>query len=397
MQIEILESINHNIMKIIVLGAGLIGGPIAKDLAKDQDLKVTIVDKQTINLDRLGKDFQGIRSKADLSDKEVLQKLIHDQDIVLSAVPGYMGFETLKTVIEEGKHVVDIAFSPEDVFDLDEQAKNRGVVAIVDMGVAPGMSNLLTGYADSMLDETTRVMIYVGGLPKIRQWPWEYRAVFSPVDVIEEYTRPARFVENGKVVTKPALSDPELLDFQHIGTLEAFNSDGLRTLMSTIHTPNMIEKTLRYAGHIDKIKLLRDTGLFSTDPIDIKGTSVKPLDVTSRLLFPKWKLKEGEEDITIMQVIVEGCKNNTVVRYVWDLFDTFDPVSGVHSMARTTGYAATMAARMIAHRLYKEKGISPPEYIGKNHLCVEFILEGLRQRGVVYERREERGERREEK
>lgn len=378
-------------MKIIVLGAGLVGNPMARDLAGDPEFKVTVADYQTLNLDRLGKNFPGTRVNADLSDRGTLEKLIRDHDIVLSAVPGFLGFETLKAVIESGKNVVDIAFSPEDVFDLDERAKNRGVIAIVDMGVAPGMSNLLAGYGDSMLDETSRITIYVGGLPKVRQWPWEYRAVFSPVDVIEEYTRPARFIEHGQMVIKQALSDPELIDFQKIGTLEAFNSDGLRTLMSTLHAPEMIEKTLRYPGHIDKIKLLRDTGLFSQEPVEINGTAIRPIDLTTRLLFPKWKLKEGEEDLTVMRVMVEGSKDSTPVRYAWDLYDEYDPASGVHSMARTTGYTATMAVRMIAHRLYREKGISPPEYVGRNPLCVEYILEGLRERGVVYEMREERG------
>jgi saccharopine dehydrogenase-like NADP-dependent oxidoreductase len=384
-------------MKIIVLGAGLVGGPMARDLARDQDFKVTVADFQSLNLDRLGKDFSGTRINADLSDRATLEKLIRDQDIVLSAVPGFLGFETLKTIIESGKNVVDIAFSPEDVLDLDERARKRGVIAITDMGVAPGMSNLLAGYGDSLLDETSGITIYVGGLPKVRQWPWEYRAVFSPVDVIEEYTRPARFIEHGQMVIKPALSDPELIDFPQVGTLEAFNSDGLRTLMSTLHAPEMIEKTLRYPGHIDKIKLFQDTGLFSHEPVEMNGTEIKPIDLTTRLLFPRWKLKEGEEDLTVMRVIVEGSKDGTPVRYVWELYDEYDPATGVHSMARTTGYSATMAVRMIAHRLYREKGISPPEFVGRNPLCVEYILEGLRERGVVYERREERGERREER
>ncbi|MDD5507148.1 MAG: saccharopine dehydrogenase C-terminal domain-containing protein [Bacteroidales bacterium] len=379
-------------MKIIVLGAGLVGGPMAKDLAGDKDFKVSVADYQALNLDRLGKDFHGIRINADLSDHSTLEKLISDQDIVLSAVPGFMGFETLKTVIEAGRNVVDISFSSEDVFDLDERARKKGVIAITDMGVAPGMSNLLAGYGASLLDETSCITIYVGGLPKVRQWPWEYRAVFSPVDVIEEYTRPARFVEHGQMVIKPALSDPELIDFQQVGTLEAFNSDGLRTLMSTLQAPSMIEKTLRYPGHIDKIKLFMDTGLFSQEPVEINRTEIRPIDLTTRLLFPRWKLREGEEDLTVMRVIVEGTKDHTPLRYVWELYDEYNKATGVHSMARTTGYTATMAVRMIAHRLYKEKGISPPEYVGRNPLCVEYILEGLRERGVVYERKEERGE-----
>jgi len=95
--------------------------------------------------------------------------------------------------------------------------------------------------------------IYVGGLPIVRQWPYEYKAVFSPLDVIEEYTRTARFVENGRVVTRPALTDLERVDFEGVGTLEAFNTDGLRTLIQTIPAPNMKEKTLRYPGTRNRI------------------------------------------------------------------------------------------------------------------------------------------------
>jgi saccharopine dehydrogenase-like NADP-dependent oxidoreductase len=146
----------------------------------------------------------------------------------------------------------------------------------------------------------------------------------------------------------------------------------------------MIEKTLRYPGHIDIMRVLRETGFFDKKEIEVKGTRISPLDLTSKLLFPKWKLQEGEEDITIMQVIVEGQKGNHRLRYTYDLFDTYDPLSKVHSMARTTGYTATMALRMVAKGLYTRKGISAPEFIGKYPDCVKFILNGLASRGVVY-------------
>jgi saccharopine dehydrogenase-like NADP-dependent oxidoreductase len=372
-------------MKIAVLGAGLVGAPMARDLACEEGFAVTVADISANALQSLSS-IQGITCiETDLSVAANVRSVIRDADLVLSAVPGFMGFDTLKTTIEEGKNAVDIAFFPEDLFELDDLARKYNATIISDMGVAPGMSNLLTGYAVSMLEKTKRVRIYVGGLPKVREWPWEYKAVFSPSDVIEEYTRPARYVENGRIVIKPALTDPELMDFPHIGTLEAFNSDGLRTLMATIDAPDMIEKTLRYPGHIEKIKVLRDMGLFEQEPLNINGQWIRPLEFTSRLLFPKWKLKEGEEDITVMQVIVDGTKNGQSVTYRWDLFDTYDNRTGVHSMARTTGYTATMAVRMLAGGLYKEKGVSPPEYIGKDHNCVEFILKGLKDRGIHYE------------
>lgn len=371
-------------MNIIILGGGLVGGPMALDLAKEEQYRVTVAD---INKEALRKlaDHGRIKSlQMDLSFPEEVSRLVSGYDMVINAVPGFMGYRTLKAIIEAGKDVIDIAFFIEDPFELDELAKRKKVTAIMDCGVAPGMCNVLIGHVDHLLDETERVAYYVGGLPQVREWPYEYKAGFSPIDVIEEYIRPARLVENGKLVVKPALSDPELMNFPGIGTLEAFNSDGLRSLIRTVKAPFMVEKTLRYPGHIEKMKMLRETGFFSPDPIEINGQRIRPVDLTARLLFPKWKLKEGEVDITIMKVVVEGKKEGKRLRYTYDLFDTRDPVTKVHSMARTTGYTATMALRMVAGGIYAHKGITVPEFLGKKAECVNFLLAGLKERGVAY-------------
>lgn len=376
--------------KIIVLGAGLVGAPMALDLAADSNFRVTVADISMEALARFRK-FPKIKTVyADLSKKENIADLVKDQDMVLSAVPGFLGFQTLQTVIEAGKNVIDIAFFAEDMFELDALAREKNVVAISDMGVAPGMSNVLIGYVDHLLDATSRAVIYVGGLPQVRTLPYEYKAVFSPIDVIEEYTRPARFVSGGQLVTRPALTDAELMEFPQVGTLEAFNSDGLRSLAKTIKCPEMIEKTLRYPGHIDKMMLLRETGFFDTTPIDVNGQSIRPIDLTCKLLFPIWKLNPGDADLTVMRVIVEGTKAGKCLRYTYDLLDKYDAKSGVHSMARTTGYAATMAVRMVADNLYTNVGVSAPEFIGKESDCVDFMLEGLARRGVVYQQNVER-------
>jgi lysine 6-dehydrogenase len=375
-------------MKVIVLGAGLVGAPMAIDLAKSEEFKVTAADIDEPALQKLISANPKIEvTRVDLSDTDVVKALVADHDLVLSAVPGFMGFHTLQAVIATGKDVVDIAFFSENPFDLDALAKEKEVTAIVDCGVAPGMSNLLIGHVDQLLDSTEEVLIYVGGLPEVREWPYEYKAVFSPIDVIEEYVRPARYVENGHVVVREALSDPELMSFQGVGTLEAFNTDGLRTLADTIDAPNMKEKTLRYHGHIEKMAVLRATGLFSEQEIDVNGMKVRPIDFTAKLLFPMWELKPGEVDITVLQVIVEGEKDGKGLRYVYDLLDRYDPVTETHSMARTTGYAATMAIRVLAAGLYDRKGISPPEFVGKDEKCVAFMLKGLEERGLVFRRK----------
>jgi lysine 6-dehydrogenase len=371
-------------MKIIVLGAGLVGGPMALDLARNGEFKVTSADLSAAALSRLD-NIDGITTvQADLDNAEVLKSLVKDHDLVISAVPGFMGFRTLERVIECGKNVVDIAFFPEDMFLLDAKAKEMNVTVICDIGVAPGMSNVLIGYGASMLDTLEKGITYVGGLPVVRTWPFEYKAVFSPIDVIEEYTRPARYIDGGRLVVREALSDAELLNFPNIGTLEAFNSDGLRTLATTVKGDYMIEKTLRYKGHIEKMAVLRDTGFFDKEPILINGVMISPLEFTARLLFPKWKLQDGEEDLTIMQVITEGLKDGVRRRYTWDLYDRFDKATGVHSMARTTGYTATAVARLLAKGLYNRKGVSAPEFLGSDAAIVNFLLERLKERGVVY-------------
>jgi len=371
-------------MKVLVLGAGLVGGPMALDLARNGEFNVTSADLSAEALSRL-EGVPGITTVlADLDNPEVLKALVVKHDLVISAVPGFMGYRTLERIIECGKNAVDIAFFPEDMFLLDAKAKAMNVTAICDIGVAPGMSNVLIGYGASMLDTLEKGITFVGGLPVVRTWPFEYKAVFSPIDVIEEYTRPARYIDGGRLVVREALSDPELINFPNVGTLEAFNSDGLRTLATTVKGDYLIEKTLRYKGHIEKMAVLRDTGFFDKEPILINGVMISPLEFTARLLFPKWKLQKGEEDLTIMRVITEGMKNGVRQRYTWDLYDRLDNETGVHSMARTTGYTATMVARLLSKGLYSQKGISAPEFLGQDAGIVKFLLDGLKDRGVVY-------------
>jgi lysine 6-dehydrogenase len=359
---------------IIVLGAGLVGGVMATDLSKQHE--VTSVDVSQKNLDVL----DGIKTIcADVSDTSTLKDIIQDFDLVVGAVPGFMGYQMMKDVIESGKNIVDISFYPEDPFGLNELAKEKGVVAVMDCGVAPGMGNIIFGHHDKSM----KIIDYeclVGGLPEKREWPYEYQAVFSPIDVIEEYVRPARFVKNSHMITKEALSDTEIIDFEEIGPLESWNSDGLRTLIETMkHVPNMIEKTLRYPGCVEYLKVLRESGFFSYDEIEVDGKMIRPIDVTSKLLFPKWEMKEGDKDFTIMRIIIKGIEDNKEVSYQYNLLDRFQ--DGTISMARTTGFTCTAVVNLVVNGDYKRIGISPPEYLGEHY---KFVRDYLADRGVHY-------------
>jgi saccharopine dehydrogenase-like NADP-dependent oxidoreductase len=285
--------------KAVVLGAGLVGKAMAIDLSKNFD--VTAVDINSDALLSLKKHNVTVQ-QLDFSNLATLSKAIQPFDIVVGAVPGFMGLQTARTVIEAGKNMVDISFFPEDPFQLDELAKKHDVTIVTDCGVAPGMGNIILGYHNKRM-KIDRYECLVGGLPLVREWPYEYKAVFSPIDVIEEYIRPARYVQSGAIVIKEALSDPELVYFDGVGTLESWNSDGLRSLIKTMKgIPHMIEKTLRYPGCIEYLRVLRESGFFSYEEMEIKGVKIRPIDITAKLLFPKWKLKPGEEEFTVMRI-----------------------------------------------------------------------------------------------
>jgi saccharopine dehydrogenase-like NADP-dependent oxidoreductase len=367
--------------KIVVFGAGLVGNAIAIDLNKNH--QVTSVDINPKSLEILKTRHNINTLTADLSKKEVIQDIVKDFDLVIGAVPGFMGYSMLKSVIEAGKNIVDISFFPENSLELDNLAKKHGVVAVTDCGVAPGMANILLGYHNERMN-VEKYICYVGGLPLIREWPYEYKAVFSPIDVIEEYIRPARYVQHSHIIIKDALSDPEFLNFEKVGTLEAFNTDGLRSLIDTMKIPNMIEKTLRYPGCIEYIRVLRESGFFSYDEIDVKGKKIRPIDVTAKLLFPKWKLKPGEGDFTIMKVIIKGQENQQEKTYIYDLYDEYNKETDTISMARTTGYTCSAVANLVLEGKYNRVGISPPEYIGIEEENYRYILKYLNDRKINY-------------
>lgn len=370
--------------KIVVLGGGLVGGVMARDLSSDSSLKVTVVDRDEGVLANLKSRMPIETRKGDLSDLKLVGELASSHDFVVGAAPGFMGFKVLKTVLEAGRNCVDISFMPEAATDLDKLAKDKGLTAVVDCGVAPGMSNLLTAKIEGELDTMEHGLIMVGGLPVTRRFPWEYAAVFSPIDVIEEYTRIARYKEHGQIVEREALSDAEYVNLPGVGTMQSFNTDGLRSLLFTIKCPNLKEKTLRWPGHIDKIRVLRETGFFSQEPIDVGGHKIRPLDLTAKLMFPMWKLKEGEEELTVMRVEGSGHKNGKKKRIVWDLLDKTNPKTRETSMARTTGFPATSMARyMLAGKLNKP-GVHPPEAFGRDKAVIDHMMTEQRERGVVY-------------
>ncbi len=376
---------------VVILGAGMVGSVIASDLAKDRNLRVTVADRSPQSLERARQRAgAGVATvEADLSDRRTIARLIEGADLVVGALPSVFGLAALETVIDAGLPYCDISFMPEDFLPLGARAKRTGSVSVADCGVAPGMSNMLAAWCVARLDRTDRIDIMVGGVPRDRHWPFEYKAGFSPGDVIEEYVRPSRVVERGRIVVKEALSEPERIDFPGVGTLEAFNTDGLRSLATTLKVPFMRERTMRYPGHIELMRVFRETGLFSLEPVEVGGVSVRPRDLLAKLLFPKWTYAEGEVDLTVMRVVAEGSLDGVATRLTWDLHDRADPVTGFSSMSRTTAFPCTSVARMLLDGTIRKAGVYAPEHLVAMPGVFDRIMRDMDARGVSYAARVE--------
>jgi len=374
-------------VKAIVLGSGKIGSVMAKDFAASvEGSRVTVAD---ISEERARKSASEIKGAGwttiDTTDYLSLVETLGGFDLALGALPGDYGYKALEASVEAGVDVVDVSFTVEDPLKLDDAAKEAGVTVIPDCGVAPGLSNILVGYSASRLDRITEAHIMVGGIPETPVPPLGYTITWSAEGLIDEYVRDVSIIEGGKNVEVPALSGLEEIEFPGVGTLEAFYTDGLRSLAKSLpDVDNMWEKTLRYPGHVEKVKILRELGFFEDEPVTVGGELVSPRLVTARLLERSlWKPEVG--DLLAMNIKARGKIGGKEKGYEYRILDRFDPETGVSAMARTTAYTASIVAGMLAHGTIKERGVLTPERLGKDGEFVRTLMAELKRRGVLIE------------
>lgn len=364
--------------RVTVLGAGLIGRAMVFDLAGD--FNVTVADLNPDNL-RIAARWPCRTVQADLLAPGVLEAIAAPADIVLSAMPGAIGFRVLERLIGLGKNVVDISFTEEDPTVLSERAAARGATVIVDCGVCPGLSNILAAHAARhRFLRLDRYVCYVGGLPRHPQPPWFYKNPFAAESVIDEYTRPCRFRIGGEPVILDPLSGPETIEFPETGPLVAFHTDGIRTLLGSLPSvPTLIEKTLRHPEHYEFIVKLREAGFFAPDA----------LPALTAVCRRAWRFEPGEADITVMRLLFEGClRSGHAARLHMDLVDHYDAENGLLSMARTTGFTAAAAARIVLDGLLDRPGVHPPEALGFEGVLCRLLLDQLDRRGIRFTMRE---------
>ncbi len=337
-------------MAILILGAGNIGRAVAYDLSKEFEIAAVDVSKE--NLAKIEKYAEPL--KFDVMKEDIIS-LMKKYELVIDTLPGKFGFYILKSAIKAGRDIMDVTFMPENPLELEAD-----ITAVVDAGFAPGLSNILLGHIYDALGELDEALIRVGGLPKDPQPPLYYTSTWSPEDLLEEYTRKARIIRNGKIIQVDPLNHVSPITLAGY-ELDEFSSDGLRTLLYTIPAKHMEERTLRWRGHLEKIKVLKELGFFEGENRDL----------TLKILL---SLIKGGEDFCIMEVY--GRKGEKEMQYFF-----YDEARELSSMARVTGYTAAILARLVL-RGQVETGIIAPEYFGMNYSIFHAILKALKERNI---------------
>lgn len=374
-------------MNILVMGCGRIGSVAVEDLARSlSSADVVVADQNAAKAEQVA---DGIGEEdvswmgVDAADSTELLRALRGFDLVMGFLPGELGYRLAQACIQTGKGLVDVSYMSQNSLSLNHRAVEGGVTIVPDCGLAPGISNILVGHAAEGLDEVGTVHIMVGGLPEKPVPPLGYIITWSPENLIDEYTRKARIVEDGELVEVEALTGLELVEFPKVGRLEAFYTDGLRTLPRTIHNvQHMWEKTLRYPGHAQRIRLLRRLGFLDDQPITVDGISLPPKKLTAELLERKLR-KPQIRDIVVMKVEVAGIKDDKATRYVYHLLDRYDGHRGVTAMARTTAYPASIVTQLILEGIINREGVIPPERLGRSEQFFSVFLDELEKRGIT--------------
>ncbi|WP_431799731.1 saccharopine dehydrogenase family protein [Halobacillus andaensis] len=376
-------------MKVAVLGSGLMGKEAARDLVQSAGvIKVGLAD---IDINRAEAAARAIDStklqvyKVDAGNAGELAAFIREYDVVINALFYSFNEMVARTAIDVGVSSVDlgghIGHITDRVLRLNDKAKAANVTIVPDLGVAPGMINILSGYGAGKLDELQSIRLFVGGIPVQPEPPLEYNHVFSMEGLFDHYTDPSTIIRDGKKVEVPSLSEVERLYFDRFGPLEAFHtSGGTSTLLGSYPEINTLEyKTIRYPGHAEKMKLLVDLKLTRNDyEVDVNGIKVKPREVLLKTLDPIVDLKD-KDDAVLLRVCVGGQKDELSSTYQYEMVTYKDRVHQVTAMARATANTISVVAQMIAGRFITKSGVLPPEQVVPGDL---YIAE-MAKRGVV--------------
>ena len=323
---------------IIALGCGLVGKFVVTKMSS-LGYKIHVIDLVIPS---------EIKENSEISFEEgdVFQIVndLPEAKVIINLLPGGIGETIRPMLISMGIDIIDLAFTETEPSVHHQHAVNNNCTLIWDVGIAPGLSNMLIKKEYDADTKIKDVSIKVGGNPVKPDNEWSYMAPFSPSDVIEEYTRPARIIENGGINTVEPLTDLHSINVGNFGVMEAFLTDGLRSLLDSRMAENMREYTVRWPGHIQKWITSKDS-------------------LTDEELIESWKFDQSKDEFTWMEIKI----SYDDYQVIWEIVD--QGMDGASSMARTTGLvtiACTVDLLESSTNEIKcfESGVLAPEDLG---------------------------------
>ena len=377
------------IMKVAVLGTGMIGGTVVKELTNHPSIEcIYVVDGVQESIDRcidkagsshvIGK-IAVINGKDDMY--QVLTEI--EADIAVACLPHALSLPTIEAAIDATCHIVDLVGSLfEEKKALHKKAEEAGVLIVPGCGVAPGITNFLAARGVELLDETDEVVMICGGIPKDPLPPLWYQIVFRLESLMGLYTRPALAAENGELVHLKPLSGLEQMTFpEPVGACEAVITDAHSTAYTLKDKAKKVyEKTVRYKGHWEKMGVLAELGFFSEEKIDVEGTLISPMKMTEKIVEPHLR-GDSNKDITALRVTAEGKKDGRRLTHIWEMVDHYDEMRDITSMAKTTAMPAVLVAERIINGEIQNTGVIPVEEIIIGEQFDPFIKD-LQKKGI---------------
>ena len=379
-------------MKFLVLGAGAQGSACAFDLLQRPEVDGVVLADLDVNEPKafLKPFLGGVLDllTLDATDDVAVRGAMEKVDGVASALPYYFNLDMTRLAIESKSNFCDLGGNTEIVDrqrEMTVEAQEQHVSVVPDCGLAPGMVNILAQGGIDALDKTESVKIYVGGLPQFPEPPLNYQLVYSLEGVLDYYTTPVLVLEDGKVIHKEPLTGLEAIEFDGLGELEAFLTAGGISRMPYRYRgliPSMSYKTLRYPGHCELMKSMKNLGLMDTDPVEIRGKSVVPRDLLIKILDTELRKPLGE-DLVVMRVVISGILEGMPRTVTYEMVDYYDQAQGITAMMRTTGYSLAATAYMQSAGLIPRGAHTPSE-------CVptEMYIQQLADRGIQIKRSE---------
>lgn len=375
-------------MTIGILGCGAMGRACAFAATRlfPQDT-IHIIDsdsKRVANLkswlSAVSAQSQTVAHVIDTVDNNSLTRVLSNCRITIAALPWTSTLPAVIAANTVGTTLVSL--TRPDYNDIDVLKALDSSLILLPCGLEPGLTEILARDLASHLDEVTEVAIRCGGIPVVPVPPLGYKLLFD--DRLPVTMRPAYRIEGGKLIEGQHFDNLEELDIKGLGVLEGHDDGMLPWLIQDEYLGNVnlvTQKTLRWPGFAQAMTTLHRLGLLSDDPVSIGEVYSSPRQLIEELLRQRMSAAEKVEDLTILAISVNGYRNGEYVKLSANCMDHADVDNKLSSMARTTGFTAVSAAKMIDDGLITGKGWLMPHTTITGSL-VPIMLEHLNFLGV---------------